>query len=68
MRVAIGTVTLVLGLALYSLLMMRLGAAVLPEHWGVQALFYGVAGLVWVWPAARLTRWVITRPPSDRRV
>ena len=57
-RLLIGTMVLVLGLALYVLLAMRLAVAVLPDSTPVQAVFYAVVGVAWVWPAARLTRWM----------
>jgi hypothetical protein len=58
MRLAIGTAALVLGLALYALLAVQLATTLLPESLLVQTLYYLAAGLVWVWPAARLTRWI----------
>jgi Protein of unknown function (DUF2842) len=57
-RLAIGTIALLLGLALYALLAMRLAVAVLPEGVLVQTLFYLAAGLAWVWPAALVVRWI----------
>ena len=58
MRLALGTATLVLGLALYTALAMRIGVALLPDNLVVQTLYYAVAGVAWVWPAARITRWM----------
>jgi hypothetical protein len=58
MRVAIGTAALVLGLALYALVAMQLAVMLLPDSLVVQTLYYLAAGLLWVWPAARLTRWI----------
>lgn len=58
MRLAIGTTVLVLGLAIYAFLAMYLAVTVLPENLVVQTLYYLVAGLLWVWPAARMTRWM----------
>jgi hypothetical protein len=58
MRVAIGTAALLAGLALYALLAMHVAVTVLPDSLVVQTLYYLVAGLLWVWPAARLTRWI----------
>jgi hypothetical protein len=58
MRVLIGTAALLAGLAVYALLMMRLGAALAGEHWAAQAVFYLVAGIAWVPVAARLTAWM----------
>jgi hypothetical protein len=53
-----GGLALVLGLALYSLAVMRLAIAILPENELVRGLFYAATGLAWVLPAARLTRWI----------
>jgi hypothetical protein len=58
LRILLGTLILVAGLVAYSLLVMRLAVEVLPEHWAAQAAFYIVAGLLWILPAARLTRWM----------
>ena len=60
-RLLIGTAALVCGLALYALAVMRFAVAALPDNELVRALFYAVAGLAWVLPAARLTRWIQTR-------
>jgi hypothetical protein len=57
-RLLIGTAMLVFGLVLYALLAMRLAVAIVPEHWAAQTLFYAVTGIAWVYPAARLTRWM----------
>jgi hypothetical protein len=61
MRVAIGTAVLLVGLALYALLGMQLAVTALPENLVVRTLYYLAAGLLWVWPAARLTRWIQAR-------
>ena len=58
LRLMIGTMVLVVGLAVYALLAMRLAVAVLPDSTPVQVVFYAVAGVAWVWPAAWLTRWI----------
>jgi hypothetical protein len=58
LRILGGTVILVAGLALYVLAVMRLAVALLPEHWAAQTIFYLLAGIAWVIPAARLTRWM----------
>jgi ABC-type nickel/cobalt efflux system permease component RcnA len=61
MRMALGTALLVLGLALYALAAMRLAVWLRPDGILVQTLYYGAAGLLWVWPAARVTRWMQAR-------
>jgi hypothetical protein len=58
MRLALGTFALLLGLFIYALAVMRLAIAVLPENLVVQTLYYALAGVAWVWPAARVTRWM----------
>jgi hypothetical protein len=58
MRLAVGTAALVIGLALYALLAMRVATVLLPDNLVVETLYYLVAGLLWVWPAARVTRWI----------
>jgi hypothetical protein len=56
-RILGGMLVLVIGLAVYALLVMRLAVEILPEHWAVETVFYAAAGVLWVWPAARLVRW-----------
>ncbi len=57
LRVAAGGAVLVLGLAVYCLLGMWVGAVLVPAHWAAELLFYPVAGVLWIWPAAALVRW-----------
>ena len=59
MRLALGTAALVVGLAFYSLVVMAMGGALLPESLVARTGFYALAGIAWVWPAARLTGWII---------
>ena len=57
-RGLIAIVTLVLGLALYALIMARLAGLVLPpDQWLAHLAYYGVFGVLWVWPAVRVVRW-----------
>ena len=58
LRVLIGTLALVAGLAVYALLAMCLAVAILPESIPVEFAYYAVAGTLWVWPAGRLLRWM----------
>ena len=58
MRLAAGAVALVLGLAVYALLVGALAARVLPVHWLLDTLVYAIAGVAWIPLAARLTRWM----------
>lgn len=63
LRILIGTVALVLGLATYALSVMRLALWLLPGQGWAAALLYAVAGTVWILPAARLTRWMQQAAP-----
>jgi len=56
LRILIGTLALVLGLAAYALSVMRLALWLLPGQGWTAAVLYGIAGTAWVLPAARLTR------------
>jgi uncharacterized protein YacL len=67
LRILFGTFGLILGLAIYALLVMRLAIAVLPENQFVQAIFYFVTGVVWIFPAAKLTKWMQDLPPVRDR-
>lgn len=63
LRILIGSLALVLGLAIYGLVVMALAVELLPRHWIVQAVFYAAVGIARVWPAARLTRWMQQAAP-----
>ena len=63
LRILIGSVLLVLGLAIYAVLVAAVAQRVLPESIAVAILFYGVTGTVWVIPAALLTRWMQRAAP-----
>ena len=67
LRILFGTLGLIFGLAVYALLVMRLAIAVLPENRLVEAIFYLVTGLAWIFPAARLTKWMQDLPPVPDR-
>lgn len=59
-RRAIALPALLLGLAIYAVAVVTLADHV-PGHWAIEALYYIVAGLLWVWPAGRLVRWMHAR-------
>ncbi|HWK47519.1 MAG TPA: DUF2842 domain-containing protein [Stellaceae bacterium] len=63
LRMLYGTVILLVGLLIYALVVMVLAATILPAHWAVQVPFYTVAGIAWIFPAARVTRWMQDIPP-----
>jgi hypothetical protein len=61
-----GTIVLVAFISVYALTAMTIAAAKLPgSHGLVQLLFYIVAGLVWVVPAAILVRWMQRPDATD---
>jgi hypothetical protein len=68
LRILFGTLFLILGLSLYALLVMAVATRLLPDHWAAQMVFYAVAGVAWIFPAARLTGWMQRvkpfRPPK----
>jgi hypothetical protein len=55
----IGTVLLVIWIALYSLVVMRLAVDILPTANGfVALLFYAAAGLLWIVPVGLALPWL----------
>lgn len=63
LRILLGTVILVVGLAAYALAVIWVAARLLPERWPIEAAFYALAGIAWIFPAARLTRWMQRAAP-----
>jgi hypothetical protein len=58
-RKFVGTIILVVFMALYALITMTLASAKLPGAPGwLQLIFFVVAGLLWVVPAAGLVTWM----------
>jgi hypothetical protein len=57
-RKLIGGVILVVGVAVYALLAMRLAVAILPHNWAAELAYAVVAGVVWVFPFRRLLYWM----------
>ena len=59
LRKLVGTVALVVFVCLYALTAMTVAAAKLPDASGlVQLLYFTVAGLIWIVPAAPLIAWM----------
>jgi uncharacterized protein DUF2842 len=54
----LGLAVLLVGLAFYAMAVVNLAMRVVPDRWAMQALFYAASGVLWVLPAARLTRWM----------
>ncbi len=63
LRILAGTVILILGLTAYAMAVASVARAVLPDGTLVQILFYACAGIAWLAPAARLTRWMQRAAP-----
>ena len=63
LRILAGTLILILGLAAYAALAVAIAARLVPDRLAVELLFYAVAGVLWIWPAARLTRWMNRAAP-----
>lgn len=61
-RKAVGLVALLTALMIYAGAVVAL-ADLVPDHWLVDLLFFTVAGLLWVFPAARLIRWMQALDP-----
>lgn len=58
LRILLGSVLLVFGLALYALAVMEAAARLLPDNQALALAFYAAAGIAWIFPAAKLTRWM----------
>ena len=59
LRKLIGTAVLVVFVSVYALTAMTVAAAKLPgTSWLVQLIYFMVAGLAWVIPAAPLVSWM----------
>lgn len=63
LRILIGSLFLVLALAGYALAVTAAATRLLPQHWAVEAVFYAVAGIAWIFPAARLVVWMQAAAP-----
>jgi hypothetical protein len=55
-RTPVAAAAVLLGLALYAMLAATVGGWI-PDHWAAELLYYLAAGLLWVWPAARVIAW-----------
>jgi len=58
-----GGLALVFGLALYALAVMAAAVRFVPDQAAAELVFYALAGIAWIYPAARLTRWMQQAPP-----
>jgi hypothetical protein len=67
LRLLWGMLLLIAGLGLYVLLAMIVAANFLPADGVMAFLYYFVAGTLWLYPAARLTKWMQDLPPPPDR-
>jgi hypothetical protein len=58
LRILFGMVLLIVLLGVYALLVMSLAVRVLPDQTLVEIVYYLVTGTIWIYPAAKLTRWM----------
>ena len=63
LRILAGIVILIGGLALYAAAAITIALRFLPQRILIDMLFYAVAGIAWIWPAALLTRWMQQAAP-----
>ncbi len=63
LRILFGSLLLLFGLALSGIVVADIGVRWLPHETWIEAPYYLVTGVVWVWPAAYLTRWMQDLPP-----
>jgi Protein of unknown function (DUF2842) len=63
LRILLGTVILIVGLALYAAAVAVIAHRLLPPRTLIDLAFYAVAGIVWILPAAWLTRWMNRAAP-----
>jgi hypothetical protein len=66
LRILFGMTVLVAGLAVYALLAMRLAVEFLPAGQVAALLYYAVAGMAWLYPAALLTKWMQAPDPPKK--
>lgn len=64
-RKLIGTIVLLIGLTLYSFLVMTIAVSGhLPESGFVQFVYYLTAGVAWAFPAKYLIVWMVRPDPA----
>jgi len=60
-RILIAAVVGIVGFIAYVVGAVTLADHLSPMHWAVQALFFLVAGILWVLPARSLMYWAVRR-------
>lgn len=59
LRNLIGIFGLIFGLAVYGILIAELSTHLGTMPFVVEVIFYIIAGLIWLWPARALLRWML---------
>ncbi|MEM1140874.1 MAG: DUF2842 domain-containing protein [Pseudomonadota bacterium] len=57
-RKLIGTFVFLFGITVYAFVAMLVSTIVEDAHWALELLYFTIAGIVWVAPAAILIRWM----------
>lgn len=55
-RSPLAGLAIIVGLAVYAIVMVSL-ADFVPDHTGVQSIYYLAAGVLWIWPAVAVIGW-----------
>ncbi len=64
LRKLAGLIIILVYLPVYALAAMSLAVRVLPDHWGVQLAYYGIAGFLWIIPMKPLIYWMERPDPQ----
>ena len=67
LRILYGMIILLLGLGLYALAVMVVAVDFLPAQGTVELVYYLFTGTLWIYPAAKLTKWMQDLPPPPDR-
>ena len=59
-RKPVGMLIILAIIAIWSVLVVSLSAIVGQWHWAAQAIFYLIAGIIWIAPLKPLLRWMET--------
>ena len=65
-RTAIATLAGIFGLTAYLIAVLVIGDHVQTLHWAIQAVFYTIAGLVWVLPIRSLMYWSVGKSSARK--
>jgi len=66
-RKLVGTVLLLIVLAIYSLIVMLVASVLVTDgNKIIEMIFYAIAGLAWVLPAGYLIKWMYASPKVAR--